>query len=141
MAAMAPSTLTGSGTLELLAPRLERTFGGADQPDVLAFELELERHLEQPRRARIARVKAVAESRRHLPFAARTRRRSCRPLPAATCRRAPASGPRRETACTTRCRRRGAGRTPRMPAATQSLSGAPDVATLRAASVDGGVTP
>ena len=28
-----------------------------------------------------------------------------------------------------------------MPAATQSLSGAPDVATLRAASVDGGVTP
>ena len=29
----------------------------------------------------------------------------------------------------------------RMPAATQSLSGAPVVATLRAASVDGGVTP
>ena len=28
-----------------------------------------------------------------------------------------------------------------MPAATQSLSGAPDVATFRAASVDGGVTP
>src|SRR5437764_12112934 len=28
-----------------------------------------------------------------------------------------------------------------MPAATQSFSGAPDVATLRAASVDGGITP
>ena len=29
----------------------------------------------------------------------------------------------------------------RIPAATQSFSGAPVVATLRAASVDGGVTP
>ena len=54
---------------------------------------------------------------------------------------APARGRYRGTACSSRCRRRDSGRSPARPAATHARSGAPVVAVLRAASVDGGVAP
>ena len=63
-AAMAPSTLTGSGWANSAARAIEHVLDRANQADVLALELELERHLEQPRRARVARVGPVAEARR-----------------------------------------------------------------------------
>ena len=55
--------------------------------DVLAFELELQRHLEQPRGARIARVKAVAEAGRRAAAAAAQSSTSCS---AASCSESPA---------------------------------------------------
>ena len=60
-AAIAPSMLTGSG-VPFCAVRAERQFHGADHLDVSALDLELQRHLEQPRRARIAGVETVAEA-------------------------------------------------------------------------------
>ena len=111
IAAMAPSTLTGSGRPISLWRAVERALDRTQHPDVLAFELEFERHLEQPRRARIARVKAMAESGRHDRLAHALVDQMRRPPPASTRRRASATAPDRETACTTRCRRRDAGRT------------------------------
>ena len=75
-----------------------------------ALDLELQRHLEQPRRPRIAGVEAVPEPGRRLagrgaalaPAAPPPRDRSTR------CARAPAR--RRGTACSSRCRRRDSGR-------------------------------
>src|SRR3954452_3985434 len=52
-------------TAEAFLLRLERTFTAPDQPYVLAFELEFEHHLEQPRRPRVARVIPVAKAWRH----------------------------------------------------------------------------
>ena len=63
-AAIAPSTLTGSGCGEFGGARVEHVLDRANQPDVLAFELEFERHLEEARRSRVARVRPVAEARR-----------------------------------------------------------------------------
>ena len=58
-AAIAPSMLTGRrGPVRVL---VQHELDGADHLDVIALDLELQRHLEQPRRARIARVEAVAE--------------------------------------------------------------------------------
>src|SRR5437773_1124292 len=39
---------------------VERPLDGAEHPHVLAFELELQRHLKEPRGARIARVAPIA---------------------------------------------------------------------------------
>src|SRR6185369_6000932 len=50
-------------TVEPLFVSFEGPFADADEPHVLSLQLELQRHLKQPRRARIARVKAVTESR------------------------------------------------------------------------------
>src|SRR6266545_2144345 len=54
------------GSLEALCVCVERALARADQPYMLALQLELQRHLEQPRRARVACVETVTESRRHL---------------------------------------------------------------------------
>ncbi len=128
MAAIAPSTFTGSGRPNSLLARLERALDRANHPDVLAFELELERHLEQPRGARIARVEPVAEPRRRLALASGSPSTS---VSAASLQRLAAAHQRRArcrgTACTTRCRRRGAARTPgcrppRSPSAARPTS-------------------
>ena len=86
MAAIAPSTLTGSGRPNCSSRAVERPLDGAQQPDVLALELELQRHLEQARRARIARVEAMAEAGRRfaVPQALVDDRR--RPPPATSAR-------------------------------------------------------
>src|ERR1700719_4899709 len=50
-------------------PRLEDALGRAKHPHVLALELELQRHLEEPRGARVARMEAMTESWGRLPLA------------------------------------------------------------------------
>src|SRR5204863_9862263 len=50
-------------------PRLDCPLGGAKQPHVFALQLELERHLEEARGPRIARVEAVPEPGWHLVIA------------------------------------------------------------------------
>src|SRR5262245_34501194 len=50
------------GPVEAIFELVERALGLANQPHVFAFELELERHLKEPRRARIASVKAMPEA-------------------------------------------------------------------------------
>ena len=69
-------TNRGNGTVdidrqraELVLTAFENVFGRAQQVDVLTFELELERHLEEARRPRIAGVKPVPEARRPLTLA------------------------------------------------------------------------
>src|SRR6185295_4199545 len=47
---------------EFLLPRIQRLFRGADHSYVFPLELELEGHLEEPSRPRVARVKPVAEA-------------------------------------------------------------------------------
>ena len=55
--------LTGSGGASGRDACAEQHLDRADHLDVPAFDLQLQRHLKQPRRARIARVEAVAEAR------------------------------------------------------------------------------
>ena len=59
-AAIAPSMLTG---MRVAAGAFaDDQLHGANHLDVLSLDLQFERHLEQPRRARIAGVEAVAEA-------------------------------------------------------------------------------
>ncbi len=121
--------------------RAEHAFDDAKQADMFAFEFEFERHLKQPRRARIARMDTVAEARRHLVgpdalfderlgrFLQRLARRAISARPESRNRMHDSMSPPWR------------GPNARTPAPTESFSGAPVVATLRAASVDGGVTP
>src|SRR5258708_5108678 len=46
--------------------RLNRPLDGSNQPDMLSLELELERHLKEPRGAWVACVEPVSKARRHL---------------------------------------------------------------------------
>ena len=128
IAAIAPSMLTGSGASVGQMLVSSSTLDGADHLDVLAFDLELQRHLEQPRGARIARVEAVAEP------GQRSRRASgiVRTIVSAASRVGRAAAHqrrarRRGTACRSRCRRRDSGRSracrpPRRPAAARRSS-------------------
>ena len=59
-AAIAPSMLTGSGGGRRARDRCH--LDGADHLHVIPFDLELQRHLEEPRGAGVARVEAMAEA-------------------------------------------------------------------------------
>ena len=139
-AAIAPSMLTGS--VRSSASLVEHDLDGANHLDVLGLDLELQRHLEQPARragrgcGTGGRIRAAAR---------RSRRRLLdQPLGRLAVRRPLAHHVQalsRETACSSRCRRRGYLPNPSSPAATQARVAAPVVAVLRAASVEGGVAP